>query len=685
MVRTLDSSLTTALNRVTRRPAITLTIEDHVIHYGSYQTPGTADAWNDACIANDNSIIRVQVTRGGSGFNANFQYQRITDPSIANQWSTWTTFGSGAGNCFQDGGCAVSNTGGVLRAFVQRGAGGNDLWTWTSNNNGVSWAGPTSVLSPPGGALIKGMGSAGNNDIFFLYDVAGGEAMGNSFNNGGIWSPLNTWTLPTISSGAGVAAAWTGSTYILIYSDGYSLSSCSFDPSGGTWSSRVAIAPATSTAIGRFAPRLSLADGLYTLTCIEFDTGLLTGSVYTYPRLRQSADLIHWSNGMIVHDLTCSYGAVSFKLPTPNTGNAGPRYYVAALPTVYSAPAFQVTNTAQYLDVSASVLSYQCIEQAGKPGHLEVLLDNAKGVYNGLVTIGSSYRPIGLNASMVLSEGYKVGSPPATPDVVKVGVYHIEQIHFKRSPQQNQVLLVGLDVSRNLDLVSRYQNTYANATLGYLVTEVCARAGLFSVVLPATSQVSQTVSAFVLQAGQLYRRALDELCATYGLSYFLDQDEILQFRELSPGDPSVWSYQPEIELVSFGSNDKRANHIIVSGKPPSAGSAGALTTAEVYDDAHLHLLGIERILHHIDPKLVSATQCAQKASFLLKQETRMQAMYMVTIPLNPALQMLDGITLTDSVAPAGSGQSTPCRIVHLRAHYDAQHSVYELQLVLEGM
>ncbi len=119
--------------------------------------------------------------------------------------------------------------------------------------------------------------------------------------------------------------------------------------------------------------------------------------------------------------------------------------------------------------------------------------------------------------------------------------------------------------------------------------------------------------------------------------------------------------------------------------PPSAGSAGALTTAEVYDDAHLHLLGIERILHHIDPKLVSATQCAQKAGFLLKRETRMQAMYMVTIPLNPALQMLDGITLTDSMAPAGSGQSTPGRIVHLHAHYDAQHSVYELQLVLEGM
>ena len=65
MVRTLDGALTTAVNSVTRIPSLSLTVEDHVIHYASYQTPNTADAWNDLCIANDNSIIRVQVTRGG--------------------------------------------------------------------------------------------------------------------------------------------------------------------------------------------------------------------------------------------------------------------------------------------------------------------------------------------------------------------------------------------------------------------------------------------------------------------------------------------------------------------------------------------------------------------------------------------------------------------------------------------
>ena len=684
MVRTLDGALTTAVNSVTRIPSLSLTVEDHVIHYTSYQTPNTADAWNDLCIANDNSIIRVQVTRGGGGFTSNFQYKRITDPSVASQWSTWTTFSGGSGNMFEDAGCAVSNSGGTLRAFAQRGTGGNQLWTWSSTDNGQTWSGPNVVVAPPGGALIKGMGSAGNNDIFFLYDVVGGENMGCSLYTGS-WSSLIAWTLPPLAGGAGVAVAWANPTYTVIYSDGFTLASCLYNPTSNTWSSSSVIAPATSTAIARYVPRMTFADGLYTLTCIESDSGLLTGSVYSYPRMRQSADLIHWSNGMILHDITCTYGAVAFKLPTPHTGTAGSRYYIAAMPTVYSAPTFQSSNIAQYLDVSAAVLSYQRLEQTGKPSRLEVLLDNARGVYNALITSGNNYQPIGLNASLVLSEGYKTGTPPTTADVVKVGVYHLEQIHVVRSPQENHLLLVGLDLTRNLDLISRYQVTYLNQTLGYLVNEMCARGGLFSTSLPATTQMSQVISSFVLQAGQTYRHALDELCTTYGLVYFLDQSEMMQFRELASSDPSVWSYQPEVELVSFGVDDQRANHIIVSGKPPTSGLAGALTTAESYDDANLHLVGVERLLHHVDPKLTSTTQCAQKASFLLLQEQRVQAIYTVTVPLNPALQLFDGITITDSAAPTGSGRSAICRLAHLLAHFDAQHAIDELQLVLEGM
>jgi hypothetical protein len=688
MVRSLNSALTSALNSLTRVPVLTLTIEDHVLHYASYQSPGMADGWNDACLAGDNSLVRVQVTRGGFGFTSNFQVQRVTDPTQAGQWSAWTTLPGSAGLIFQDGSCAVSNSSGTLRAFAQRGTGGNNLWVWSSTDNGVTWTGPVSVLTPPGGALIKGIGSAGNNDVFFLYDVLGGEAMGCSFFSGGSWSSLATWTLPTITSGAGVAVVFGSGVYTLVYSDGYTLSECSFNTSSHVWSTGPIIVSSTSNAIGRVSPRLSLANGLYTLACVEYDSGALTGSVYSYPRLRQTADLQHWSDGRILHELSSSYGVVALNWPNPPSGSAGSRAYVISLASVYSAPTFQTSNPAQFLDVSAAVLSYTRQEQHGKPAQLEVWLDNAQGSYNALVTTVNAtgnYQPIGLNASLVLSEGYKTGSPPHTSTVIKVGTYHLAHIEFVRAPEANYLHLIALDLSRNLDLMARYQHTYSNQTLGYLIAEVAACAGLFSVVLPTTSQMTQVVPAFLIQAGQKYRHALDELSKTYGLVYFLDQDETLQVLELTSSNPSVWTYQPEIERVSFGGTDLRANHVIVSGKPPSGSLPVALTTAEAFDDAQMRLIGLERILHHVDPKLTTVSQCAQKASFLLAQETRMQIVHSVTVPLNPALQLFDALTLIDSLAPTGSGQNSICRLLSLHAHFDAQHALNELQLRLEGL
>ena len=523
MVRSLDAALSAALNSTTRHPSITLTVEDQVTHYAPYQTPGTADALNDVCVANDNSIIRVQVTR--NGFTSSFQVQRITDPTNASQRSSWTSLPGASGTMFQDGGCAVSNSHGTLRAFAQRGTGGSNIFAWTSTNNGGTWTGPVTVLTPPGGALLKGIGSAGNNDVFFIYDISGGDALGCSFYAAGAWSSLTNWTLATLSAGAGIAATWNGTLYTIVYSDSYTLAPCTFSPATSVWNRGFVIASATTHAIGRTAPRLSLTNGIYTLTSIEFDLGLLTGSTYSYPRLRQSIDLVHWSSGTILPDLSSSYGVVLIALPTPTSGGAGPCMYLASLSTVYSANMFQVTNTAQYLDLSNAVLSYQCVELPGKPAHLEVLIDNAQGVFNSFVTTSTTYQPIGLNSSLILSEGYKVGMPPSTNDTVRTGTYHIEQIRFVRSPVENHLLLVGSDQSRTLDLIARYQNVYTNQTLGFLIAEVCANAGLLSLSLPATSQISQLVPSFALQAGSSYRSALNELCTIYGLSYFLDYVE----------------------------------------------------------------------------------------------------------------------------------------------------------------
>jgi len=110
--RSLTAGLTNAVNAKVRRPYISCTIEDRINHLNSSVSASNSDAYNDCTIADDGAIIRVRVTRGASAFAQNAQWQRITDPTVGSQWTTWTTFGGGSANVFQDAGCAVSNNGG---------------------------------------------------------------------------------------------------------------------------------------------------------------------------------------------------------------------------------------------------------------------------------------------------------------------------------------------------------------------------------------------------------------------------------------------------------------------------------------------------------------------------------------------------------------------------------------------
>ena len=681
-MRTIDATLTAALASKTRQPAVSLTIEDRTIHLSGYQTPGLADMWSDACVANDGSIIRVNITRGGSGFTSNFQFTRVTDPSVSGQWSTVTTFSGGSGNIYQDGGCAISNNSGTLRAFAQRGSGGNNIWVWTSTNNGASWTGPASVLSPPSSALTKGIASSGNNDVFFLYDVLGGEKIGLSTISGGVWAALTTSTLPAINAGAGLAVFLNAGVYQLVYSDGFTLYTAFYN--GGSWFQSANIASTSSNSVGHISPRLSFFDGLYHLCNSEYDTGTITSSSYQYIRVRESDDFLHWSDGWIVPEISNLYGGNYLYLAAPQTGSSGARYYLSTMPTVLSTRAYSTAHTDQYLDVSSSVLSYQRSERINRAAELVVTIENKGGQFNGLVNLtgSTSYQPIGPGSILRLREGYTVSG---TPDTVGTGTYRIMKIAILRTPTEHTIQISGQDLSERLDRKIRWQNVFLNQTLLYLLEEVCARASIFATSINAGTQLTETVPFFALQANQSYRHALDALCATYGLDYFLDQDEVLHIDEIALSDPAVWSYQNEIEQVAFGQDYQRANHVIANGKPPTGGNSYALTSAEQYDNTANAAMRVERILYHTDFKATTGAQASVAASLVLYAEQRAQTDTRLVVPLNPALQLLDVLTVTDASAPTGSGQSTVGHLIEQRAIYNAQRAEYESHLNLQGL
>ena len=95
-------------------------------------------------------------------------------------------------------------------------------------------------------------------------------------------------------------------------------------------------------------------------------------------------------------------------------------------------------------------------------------------------------------------------------------------------------------------------------------------------------------------------------------------------------------------------------------------------------------VGQERVVNHVDLKLTSTTQCSTKAAFLLAQYQREQSHHQITVPLNPALQMLDVLTMSDTSTPGGSGQSSSARIIESTATFTPEKALFSQTLTLEG-
>jgi hypothetical protein len=87
---------------------------------------------------------------------------------------------------------------------------------------------------------------------------------------------------------------------------------------------------------------------------------------------------------------------------------------------------------------------------------------------------------------------------------------------------------------------------------------------------------------------------------------------------------------------------------------------------------------------YTDVKLFTSLLCDRKATYLLQQEQRDQTAHSITVPINPALQLLDVISITDQSAPAGTDQTTSARIWRQEIHFNAEHATYEQTLFLEG-
>ena len=660
-MRSLSGTLLAAVAAPGRQPAISATLADVAEHYALLRDDHatTPDAPSAAVVAADGSLIRAYVSLSGGSGTSSLYVQRITDVTQPAQWAAWTLLESG--NVF--GACppALSmNAGGVLRLFFADGpSGGTTVRLRQSADNGASWATASSVFS--GSATTGALASAGNDDLFAALEPSlGSWSVSFCHLSGGVWDPPAAWSAGSFSLMSGLAALWDGSRYHLAVSvwatSGLSLQGWQFD--GTSWTASGGIVPLDAGNSGlqlRF-PALAQFGGLYRLAYVEHDDGSVDANPYDRVRLTASADFIHWSDdrppvsGQAVQN-------------SPAWVQAGGNWYVLNCAYVFGCTPWSASDPTRNSDVSSQVLSYERQERPLAASQLQLVLSNQGGQDNpglpGLVR----------GARLTLWEGYVTS---AGRELVTVGQYYLEHWFYQRGAGENELVIAALDASWRLDREASRQWVYAGQTVGWLMQDIAAKAGLLAVSLPGTTQFSQLVGAFTVAPGETWRLALHRLIALYGAEYYVDATEQLVVRELSPADPPAWSVGPEILGAQWGTG-VAANHVQVFGN-------GAL--GEAWDFAAAAQCGVERCLQVLDRQLTTAAQCQLRATLELQAEQRKASGGVLDVPLHPGVELFDVLAATDAAAGLAS---QPYRVQGLRSVLNVLRADYELRLELSGV
>ncbi|MDB5077989.1 MAG: hypothetical protein JWO42_4168, partial [Chloroflexi bacterium] len=447
-------------------------------------------------------------------------------------------------------------------------------------------------------------------------------------------------------------------------STAYALLRCVYTPGGAPAWSMSSVIQSMDTAVGlaiRY-PHLGQFDGLYRLTFLEQDTGSTSGLVYTRVARAVSPDFVHWQAG--TPDLAAApHGAVWLK-------HAAGQLLVAP-ETVRLAPAYNPATG--YRDLTGDLLRLDLVEREGAPARLVATLDNSTGAYTSLAALVS-------NAQLLLSQGYMGAG------LVPTHLLYLDEWTFARAADEHSVTLTAYDASRRLVRQTRYPLTYINRSVGYILGDLVALAGLEGAAsVDASAQFSQNVALFQLTPGQSYLAALQRLLAGYdggfsvravpGSGPAFAAVDLPAVTGKSAGQPIVWSYSGEPEHLHLTHAGDRANHLIVYGpqKIPTA-------VAEVWDAADLVTTGQERYALLVEQLAASAGAASLAAGLALAREARLATRVDLAVAPHPGLELFDAIMVNDSAIPVIN-----CRIVGLTLAYYPRIALHDLVLTCEGM
>ncbi|MFA5077947.1 MAG: hypothetical protein WC541_00505 [Dehalococcoidia bacterium] len=557
-MRTLSSALSAEQRRPTRRPLIKLEV-------ASFGHPAAVDAaalqWSDfawerltsptdstpvglhsAAIPADGSVCRVRA-------GATIYYQRVTTPSAADDWSSWTSWGGG----LAASPVAIAARGAEVITFSSDGVylyyrkstdSGASFGAWTVMNNTRPCERGCAAAFKSNGDLAVAHATDFNDptSLYIQKRVSGTWSTG----LGQISGDHAVSALALYHNGDwNILALLLDGSYVRlargIYGDGGSYAA-------GTWSGW--------EFINSYKARVDFSAAMHMR---QFRTGRAGRSVPTYyeqvssimqqravdnlgvddPYLAYHASLgavfsfakdnqpwfyrlkpgtafkdSDWSRAWPL-DVTATYGLALACDGTYLYATAPDQVWRTALPGSWAPPTPGAGAGTDYSIAAADIVAVKETVKDHVPSSLEVTLDNARGAYNSIGGGGASAAgKLKRGAQVTLSIGYR-----ATTDLYSVaGKYYVERISYARAPGLSRLIVGCIDA---WGLLQRYSfnrpvfwNEYSDAYTVYdLIEKVVQAVGGRLSYKSRSADINGTYPRFEVHTGENAAVVLRQLLA----------------------------------------------------------------------------------------------------------------------------------------------------------------------------
>jgi hypothetical protein len=561
----------------------------------------------------------------GIGADSNtITIQRITSPTTAAQWTaartTCTTTARGSA------GCSLVQTGSTIRCFYYNHA-ADTLVYRDSIDDGVTWSAETATHASPWPLpnLCYGLAATDINTVYVAsaayagFDLAAAIIYKTAYAAG--WGAFANVGPPTPSWGQlrGLCSFYNGRILAGVQSRTLQTGcGVSWSLPGSPWTGWTQLLAMDNKNLGlTYGYPFASFDGNQCCFALMLrDDGTASG-------VAQTRTGVFLSGGDVIPHLV---GTIGNTLATNACA-----FLIAGLIYVFDAGhVYQGIPTPAALDVSNDVLALHISEKPNTPQAITLVLANDQGQYTSLQASSP-------NATIAIALGYN-GTTIATHTA------YIDSLTLTASPENLTCEISGRSISKFLEQVISRALIYSNQTIAQLITAVFKATGLTLDPLPVTSQFSQVLPCFMLQPGDTWATALNRLGNVYGYSWFDRGTPSVTIVERQASDPSTWTYSTDMLGLIWAQHADQSTLIRVIGQ--SAGTTPAF--ADLTDDTAILVSGGERYRHIVDRNLTTAAQARLRAGLALREEQRQASTGVLTVSLNPAHELLDVVTATDS-------------------------------------